>query len=227
LENLTSLLDRLSADIRAVDELEELESPPAKRRQYPPAKRSDIAAAERKNGFPLPTGYVDFLQLHNGWEGINAGDISVIGVSGPGHAPGHREFERYVGMIEKEYKRKGKDYAADLQNREAKEKGVVYLPGHVPVALNYNGDFWVIDQHRPAPGGEYEIVRVARGEVVEARYKSFRDFLEQIAKRVSGRLPASKRAKPGTAAGPTKKGMSKPKKAVSKRAKAVTKTGRK
>jgi cell wall assembly regulator SMI1 len=224
MEKLKSLLDDLASDIRAVDQMEGKTSPPTKRRQFPPAKESDLAAAEKRLGFALPPSYVAFLRIHNGWEGINAGDIAVIGVSGDGYTPTKKEWDGYTKMIEKEYRSEGKDYPAQLRSRELTDPGVIYLPHHVPIALNYNGTYWVIDRNRPTKGGEYEIARVELGDKVRKRYLSFAEFLEDQARRVSSELPASKRAKTKARSSSNQQGGAPAKKTASRKAaKAVRK----
>lgn len=205
MEDLQSLLDNLAANIRAVDDMEGRKSPPAKRRQYPPAKESELVTAEKRLGLTLPPSYAAFLRIHNGWEGINAGDISIIGISGDGYALAKKEFDRYVQMVEKQYRSEGPDYAAQLRSRELKEPSVMYLPHHIPVALNYNGSFWVIDRNRRSGSGEYEIARVDLGDEVRKRYKTFAEFINDLAKRVSSELPPSKRAKGKSGSGGAKK----------------------
>jgi cell wall assembly regulator SMI1 len=224
MKDLPSLLESLSAEIRAVDEMEGVVSPPAKRRQFPPAKDPDLAAYEKRWGFALPPSYVEFLRIHNGWEGINAGDLSVIGVSGPGYAPARKEFDRYSGVIEKEYKRKGKDYAAQLQKRESSDSKVIYLPNHIPIALDYNGTYWVFDKNRPTRNGEYSIAVVKGGEEVIARFENSYQFLQAVANSVSKQLPVSKRSTGSHRATPKQRAAASPKKAPSnKGAKSVRK----
>src|SRR5262249_43092291 len=69
-----------------------------------------------------------------------------------------------------------------------------YLPDHIPVALDWNGIYWVIDQNRPSGSGEYSIAVVEFGYQTVARFKTFREFLEAVAKSVSSQLPASRRS---------------------------------
>ena len=150
--------------------------------------RKDIKAAEQNLSFNFPPSYRAFLKLHNGWRGFNAGDICVLGVSGPGYTEAAKELKRYLTMISKAYRREGPRHVDELQEQEKTDPNIIYLPGHPVVALNFNGEFWVFDRNRSAKDGEYEIAQVSRGEDVEMRYCSFLHFVDNTIQRLEHRL---------------------------------------
>ena len=61
----------------ALVEIDKREGRSGGSKPYRPSSEADIAAAEKRLKLRFPTSYVDFLRLHNGWDGFNGGDIGV------------------------------------------------------------------------------------------------------------------------------------------------------
>jgi cell wall assembly regulator SMI1 len=172
----------------ALADLDNREGRSGRSKPYEPGSAADIAAAEKRLKFTFPPSYAEFLRVHNGWDGFNGGDIGVLGVSGPGWKKAQAQWKADLAMFEKSYRRRGKNHAEELRENSKKDADVMYVPEHIPVATNFNGDWWVFDQNHKSSGGEYEIARVAHGEDVESRDKTFQDFVEENVRRVQGKL---------------------------------------
>jgi len=155
---------------------------------YRPSSEAEIAAGEKRLKFKFPPSYTEFLRLHNGWDGFNAGDIGVLGVSGPGYKNALAQWKADLTMFEKSFRRRGRNYAEELSEKSKQDADVIYVPEHIPFATNYNGDWWVFDRNRQLLDGEYEIARVAHGQDVEYREPNFRAFVEDNVRRVQGKL---------------------------------------
>jgi cell wall assembly regulator SMI1 len=179
------LLQELEASLAQIDRSE---GRSGRSKPYRPSSEADIAAAERRLKVRLPPSYVEFLRLHNGWDGFNSGDISVLGVSGPGYKKAHAQWKADLAMFEKSFRRRGQAYAEELREKSKQDADVIYVPEHTPFATNYNGDWWVFDQNRGSSKGEYGIARVAHGQDVESRWQSFQEFVEDNVRRVQGKL---------------------------------------
>jgi cell wall assembly regulator SMI1 len=185
-ENRMSLLLQELEPILA--EIDRRKGRSGRSKPYGPSSEADIAAAEKRLKFKFPPSYTEFLQLHNGWDGFNGGDIAVMGVSGPGYKKPLAQWKADLAMFQKAFRRRGREYAEELRENSKQDADVIYVPEHIPFATNYNGDWWVFDQNRKLSAGEYEIARVAHGQDVEYREKNFHAFVEDNVHRVRGKL---------------------------------------
>jgi hypothetical protein len=159
---------------------------------YPPATEAAIAAAEKKLVFAFPPSYRAFLALHNGWRKFNGGDITVLGVSGPGYdklppaIKGQRRekrtpkqvFDDEVALQEKAWKRPREKAEAEALREQDANGEAIYFPRHPPVAVNYNAGVVVFDRHRRAKSGEYPVVPIKFGLAEDHEWPTFTAYLE-------------------------------------------------
>jgi cell wall assembly regulator SMI1 len=182
-------LDSLLKELEPVlNEIAQLSAKPLQYKPYGPASEAAIAAAEKRLKFKFPSSYREFLRLHNGWDGFNAGDICVLGVSEAAYKKAIGQWNADLAMFEKSFRRRGKTYVQELREKSVDDPEVIYVPDQVPFATDYNGDWWVFDSNRKSTDGEYEIARVAHGEDVEDREQGFRAYVENNLHRCHAKL---------------------------------------
>jgi hypothetical protein len=182
-------MDVLLQELRQVlAEIDQREGRSNRSRPYNPASESAIASAERRLQIEFPPSYREFLRLHNGWDGFNAGDICVLGVSGSAYERALAQWKADLIMFEKSFRRRGPNYVQELRKKSRGDNNVIHIPDHVPFATNYNGDWWVFDKNLKKADGEYEIARVAHGEDVEDREESFLAFVNANLRRKQTQL---------------------------------------
>jgi cell wall assembly regulator SMI1 len=192
---LEVLLPRLYALLVELDAIEE-PSPQDRVLPFAPAPPSDIVAAEQRLGVRFPPSYRAFLTMHNGWRTFPF-DWSAVGVSGPGWERASKVWERECARFEKHCQRKRPNFVRELREKSRSDPSIMYWPDHVPVAMDFNGGFRVLDRNRLTPDGEHEVAEVNAGsEEAINRLPSFLAVVERamnIARRelvTHGRRPA-------------------------------------
>jgi cell wall assembly regulator SMI1 len=181
-ETMIKRIAPILSQIRTIcEETDRLEEELPRSEPFPPASEKEIAAAEKRLGVQFPPSYRAFLRLHNGWKQFQ-GDNWIIGVSGRGHREPAAQQKRDLAMFAKSFKRQGRNYEAELKEREKSDPEVIHLPSHPAIGTNFNGGYLVLDMNRPGKGGEYPVAKVVYGDSVERRFPDFLSVIQYTLK---------------------------------------------
>ena len=123
-----------------------------------PASKAQIEAYEKYLGVQLPSSYVAFLELHNGYEALAFPGKDLLSIESV--MPGGENFKDID-----EWKKNCAEGTHEIQD------AIVISNSDQP----NNWDF--LDPHSPSEGGEFAVVRWTPSRSL--RFANFRDYLEK------------------------------------------------
>jgi hypothetical protein len=151
-DELESLIGALDANLNAVYKLDPLWK---KRGEWkngergsilcPAAAKKDIERFAKRLGKAIPTSYVRFLRLHDGWKHFWM-DFALVGTKGEHTEAALKDIRRLEAWQRAELERRlGKISPSAIKDWESKHPKNLYLQNHFVFATNSAGSVFVFD----------------------------------------------------------------------------------